>query len=165
MNKYYFIYLIWLLPIYFLFQSGYQTAVYFGLQNTYENGDSYVANVTDFDVKQIAAQTNGYVVLEFTLQDGSTIEEQLALSVQMAQVIMESEVIPIRYNQNSFNPIVIMSTFSLQQNVVKVNLAVLTFGLIVTFIVSIYASKYARRKVREGDDIFEIERVDSDSDE
>ena len=162
MNKYYFTYLTWLLPLYFLFQCGYQTAVYFGLQETYENGDSYVANVTDFDVKQIAAQTNGYVVLEFTLQDGSTIEEQLALSVQMAQVIMESEVIPIRYKADSFNPIVIMSTFGLQKNVVKVNLAVTTIGLIVTIIIALYASAYAKRKLRDGDDILEIERVDSD---
>lgn len=163
MNKYYFTYLIWLLPLYFLFQSGYQTAVYFGLQDTYANGDSYIANVTDFDVKQIAAQTNGYVVLEFTLQDGTAIKEQLALPVQMAQVIMDSEVIPIRYNAESFNPIVIMSTFDLQRNVVKVNLAVTVFGLVVTIIIALYASAYAKRKLREGDDILEIERVDAKS--
>ncbi len=162
MNKYYFIFLIWLLPLYFMFQSGYQVAVYFGLQETYNDGSSYIANVTDFDVKQIAAQTSGYVVLEFTLEDGTVIEERLSLSVQMAQVIMDSEVIPIRYQEGSFNPIVIMSTFDLQQNVIKVNLAVTLFGLIVTTIISVYATRYARRKLRDGDEVLQINRIDED---
>lgn len=163
MNKYIFIYLIWLLPLYFMFQFGYQVLTYNGLQNTYSSGDSYVAEVIDFDVKQIAAQTNGYVVLNFTINDGSTIEEQLALPVQMAQVIMESEMIPVRYMESSFNPIVIMPTFELQQNVIRVNLAVTAFGLIVTIIIAVYASRFAARRIREGEEEFEIERLDAET--
>ena len=109
MNKYNFIFLIWLLPVYFIFQSGYQVYTYFGIQTTYNEGISYVAKVTDFDVKQIAAQTNGYVVLQFTPSDGETIEQKLSLPVQFAQVIMDSEVIPIRYKVDSAKPIVIIA--------------------------------------------------------
>lgn len=162
MNKYYFIFLVWLLPLYFLFQGSYQVLVYNGLQNTYENGESYVAEVIDFDIKQIAAQTNGYVVLRFDTATDGTVEEQLALPVQMAQAIMESELIPVRYLGASFSPIVIMTTYELQRNVVRVNLAVSAFGLIVGIAVSLWGSRYARRKIRDGDDDFEIERVDSD---
>lgn len=162
MNKYYFIFLVWLLPLYFLFQGSYQVLVYNGLQNTYENGTSYVADVVDFDIKQIAAQTNGYVVLKFDTESDGTIEEQLALPVQMAQAIMESELIPVRYQAAAFRPIVIISTYELQRNVVRVNMAVSTFGLIVTLLVSLWASRFARQKIRDGDDTFEIERVDSE---
>lgn len=160
MNKYSFIFLIWLLPAYFLFQSGYQVYTYLGIVSTYNDGDSYVAKVTDFDVKQIAAQTNGYVVLEFTPSEGETIERQLSLPVQFAQVIMDSEVIPIRYKKDSAKPIVMMPVFELQKKVIRVNIAVTLIGLIATVIVSFFASRYAMRKIKDGDETLEIERVD-----
>jgi hypothetical protein len=162
MNKYYFVYLIWLLPLYFLYQFGYQGVIYYGIQETYDNGESYVAEVTDFDVKQIAAQTNGYVDLKFTTSDGSVVEQRLALPIQMARVIVESELIPIRYNTGSFNPIVMMPVYELQRNMIRVNLAVTAIGLLVTVIIGFRASRYARRKLRDGDDLFEIERVDDE---
>lgn len=160
MNKYYFIFLIWLLPAYFLFQSGYQVYTYFGIQSTYNEGESYVAKVTDFDVKQIAAQTNGYVVLQFTPADGETIEQQLSLPVQFAQVIMDSEIIPIRYKEDSAKPIVIIAVYDLQKQVVRVNIAVTLIGLIATIIVSFFANRYARKKIKTGDEKMVIERVD-----
>lgn len=160
MNKYYFIFLIWLLPVYFLFQSGYQVYTYFGIQVTYNEGESYVANVIDFDVKQIAAQTNGYVVLQFTPSSGETIEQQLSLPVQFAQVIMDSEVIPIRYKEDSAKPIVIIAIYDLQKQVVRVNIAVTLIGLVTTIIISFFASRYARRKIKTGDEKMEIERID-----
>lgn len=160
MNKYYFIFLIWLLPAYFVFQGAYQLLTYNGIQSTYAEGDSYVASVIDFDVKQIAAQTNGYVVLNFTTSEGEEIEEQLALSVQMAQVIMDSELIPIRYKADSYNPIVIMATYDLHLTVIKVNIAVMVIGLIVTLLISIWASRFALNRIRDGEEVLEIERVD-----
>lgn len=160
MNKYYFTFLVWLLPIYFIFHGGYQLLIYQGLQNTYSDGDSYVAEVIDFDVKQIAAQTNGYVVLEFTTSSDQVVNRKLGLPVQMAQVIMDSELIPVRYRADSFSPIVMLPTYELQRNVVRVNMAVSSFGLIVTILVSIWASRFALRRIREGDDSFEIEHVD-----
>jgi hypothetical protein len=163
MNKYYFIYMIWLLPAYFLFQSGYQVASYNGINSTYNNGDSYVASVVDFDVKQIAAQTNGYVVLNFSTSNGTEVEKQLALPVQMAQVIMDSELIPVRYLESSFNPIVMMPVYDLQMSVIKVNMGVTGFGLIVTLIISVYASKFARRRITDGEESLEIERVDPEN--
>jgi hypothetical protein len=165
MNKYYFIYLTWLLPLYFLFQASYQIATMQGINNTYSNGNSYMADVTDFDVKQIAAQTNGYVVLKFSTTDGEIVERKLTLPVQMAQVIMESELIPVRYLESSFNPIVMMPTFELQKKVVRVNLGVTGFGLVVTVIIAIFASRYARRRIRDGEETLVFERIDSDSKE
>lgn len=161
MNKYSYIYLIWLLPAYFLFQAGYQALVYNGLKTTYAEGESYVAEVKEFEVKQIAAQTNGYVVITFNTSDGEQIEEKLSLPVQMAQVLMESEMIPVRYSKQSFSPVVMIPVFDLQKNVISVNLAVTTFGLIVTLIVAIWASKYASKRSRSGEEKLEIERIDS----
>ena len=160
MNKYYFIFLIWLLPVYFLLQCGYQVYTYLGIQDTYDNGTSYVSHVTDFDVKQIAAQTSGYVVLKFEIEGGETIEEKLSLEVQFAQVIMDSEVIPVRYKEDSAKPIVIMPIFDLQKKVIRVNVVVTLIGLIATIIVSFFASRYALRKIKYGDEEMIIERVD-----
>lgn len=163
MNKYHFIYLIWLLPAYFLFQSGYQFATYSGIQSTFNDGESYIADVTDFDVKQIAAQTNGYVVLKFSTTDGTEVEKQLALPVQMAQVIMDSELIPIRYLESSFNPIVMMPVYELQLSVIKVNLGVTGIGLIVTFIIALFASRFAGKRIKDGEESFDIERIDPEN--
>jgi hypothetical protein len=161
MNKYYFIFLVWLLPAYFLFQGGYQVLIYYGIEETYEDGESYVAEVLEFDVKQIAAQTNGYVILRFTTQSGETVTEQLALPVQMAQVIMESEQIPIRYLADSFKPIVMLTVYDLQKSVVLVNMAVSSLGFLVTLLVGFYANRFAIRRIRDGEQTLEIERLDT----
>lgn len=161
MNKYYFIFLIWLLPAYFLFQGSYQVLTYYGIEKTYTEGESYVADVLEFDVKQIAAQTNGYVILRFTTQSGDTITEQLALPVQMAQVIMNSEQIPVRYLADSFKPIVMMTVYDLQKSVVLVNMAVSSLGLIFTLIVSGFASRFAISRLRHGEETLEIEHLDT----
>ena len=161
MNKYYFIFLVWLLPAYFLFQGGYQVLTYYGIEETYVDGESYVAEVLEFDVKQIAAQTNGYVILRFTTQSGDTVTEQLALPVQMAQVIMESEQIPIRYLADSFKPIVMLTVYDLQKSVILVNMAVSSLGFLVTLLVGFYASRFAIRRIRDGEQTLEIERLDT----
>ncbi len=163
MNKYHYIFLIWLLPLYFLLQGGYQVFSYFGIQSTYNNGDSYIASVIDFDVKQIAAQTNGYVVLNFSTENGDTVQQRLALPVQFAQVIMQSELIPVRYLESSFSPIVMMPVFELQQNVIRVNIGVTSFGLLVTIVISLFASRFALRRIREGEVVLEFERIDEKS--
>jgi len=160
MNKYYFIFLIWLLPGYFLFQGAYQVLINNGLNNTYTSGESYVAEVIDFDVKQIAAQTNGYVEIRFDTAEGERIQKRLALSVQMAQVIMQSELIPIRYLEESNSPVVLLPTFDLQRSVVKVNMAVTGFGFLVTLLVAFFASRFAFRKIRDGEERLEIENID-----
>jgi len=162
MNKYKYLYLVWLIPIYFILQFSYQGLNYRGIQSTYENGNSHIASVVDFDVKQIAAQTNGYVVIRFTDQQGETIQRQLSLPVQFAQVIMDSELIPLRYDPSSFRPIVLIPVYELQKDVLLVNIAVSLIGLIATVILSVFASKYAKRKVRDGDERVEYERIDSD---
>ncbi len=163
MNKYYFIHLFWLLPAYFLVMSLYQYSVLRGINQTYESGDSYIADVIDFDVKQIAAQTSGYVILSFDNQSGEEIEQRLSLSVQMAQVLLEYERIPIRYLPESPQNIVILPTFDLQKNVVYVNLAVTSIGFLVTLVIALFASRYANRKIRDGDDEMIIERIDNDN--
>ncbi len=156
MNKYYFIFLIWLLPAYFLFQGGYQVLTYYGIEKTYIEGESYVADVLEFDVKQIAAQTNGYVILRFKTRTGETITKQLALPVQMAQVIMKSEQIPVRYLADSFKPIVMMSVYDLQKSIILVNMAVSWIDCYAFF-----ASRYAIRRLRHGEETLEIEHLDT----
>lgn len=162
MNKFHLIYLVWLLPLYFLAMHTYQWVTLNGSERTYEEGESYVADVLDFDVKQIAAQTSGYIVLAFETNEGEEIEQRLSLTVQMAQVISDSERIPIRYLSDSPQDIVIISTYSLQRNVIRVNLAVTMIGLITGLIIAFYASRYARRRIRDGEPALRIERTDKE---
>lgn len=159
MNKYKFLYLIWLLPAYFIWQAGYQLYIYNGLIDTYQNGESHIAEVLEFDIKQIAAQTNGYVILRFTDSSNNTIEEQLSLPVQMAQVLMDSETIPVRYKEGSQKPIVIVSVYELQKDLLRVNMAVSGISLLVVLIISFFATRYANKMIREGEEKFQIEHV------
>lgn len=161
MNKYSYIHFFWLLPAYFVVQFGYQTLNYYSVQNTYAHGESYVASVVDFDVKQIAAQTNGYVVVRFTDSEGTEVQQKLSLPVQFAQVIMDSEMLPVRYLPSSFREIVIMPVYELQKKVILVNISVALLSLLATGIVAFYASRYARRKVKYGEDTIRYERVDT----
>ena len=77
--KYRFIFLVWLLPAYLLFIIIQQGLVYQGAKDTYANGVSIAADVTEFDIKQIAAQSNGYVVIKFPNPDGELVERKLSL--------------------------------------------------------------------------------------
>src|SRR5690625_7964051 len=85
MTKFHYIYLIWLLPLYFLLMGGYQLMVLRGIDYTYNTGESYVADVLEFDIKQIGAQTNGYLVLTFDMGSDGVIRERMSLPLQMAQ--------------------------------------------------------------------------------
>jgi len=159
MNKYKFLYLIWLLPAYFIWQAGYQLYIYNGLNDTYQNGESYIAEVLDFDIKQIAAQTNGYVIIRFSDSRDQVVEEKLSLPVQMAQVLMDSETIPVRYKEDSQKPIVIVSVYELQKDVLRVNMAVSGISLFVVVVISFFSTRYANRMIREGEEEIQIEHV------
>ena len=113
-----------------------------------------------FDIKQIAAQSNGYVVLEFTTPDGELVERKLSLSVQMAQRIIDTGVIPIRYLEGSFQEIVMIPTYQLQKETSLSNLAIATIGFLILLAVSVIASRFAMKRVRFGEEELVIERVD-----
>lgn len=160
MSKYRFLYAYWLVPAYLLFLVFQQGMVYKGAIDTFDNGESYLAEVTDFDIKQIAAQSNGYVDIRFEVDD-ETIERRLSLSVQMAQELMESSTIPIRYQKGAFQEIVLFPTYEIQKSTSLFNMSVAGIGLIVTFIAGIFLNRFVkRRSADEHADEFEIERID-----
>ncbi|MCP9292072.1 hypothetical protein [Gracilimonas sediminicola] len=160
MNNYRLLYFFWAVPAYLLFLVIQQGLVYQSSIDTYENGTTYLAEVTDFDIKQIAAQSNGYVDIRFETED-ELIERRLSLSVQMAQELMKTNNIPIRYQKGAFQEIVLYPTFNIQKSTSLFNMSVAFIGLVVTVISGFFVNRYVRRKVAdENDEKFEIERVD-----
>jgi len=159
-SKYHFIYLVWLLPIYFTGMSLYQIMVYQGINETFDTGESYMAEVIEFDIKQIAAQTNGYAVLRFTTMQNDVVERQLTFPVQIAQTFTDSELIPIRYKPGSFQEIIILPTVPVQKNIILFNLGISAFGFLVTLAISVWATRHANWKIRDRGEEMVIERVD-----
>lgn len=160
MNKYRLLYFYWLIPVYLLFLVVQQGMVHKGAQDTYENGETYLAEVTDFEIKQIAAQSNGYVNIRFEV-DGETIERRMTLSIQMAQELMESNMIPLRFKKDSFQEIVLYPTYEIQRSTSLFNLSVAFIGFVVTSVFGFFVNRYIRRKVSNvNEDKFEIERID-----
>lgn len=160
MNSYKFLYLIWLLPAAFTFLCLHQGMVWYGILDTYENGDSYTAEVVDYELKQIAAQTNGYIVLRFEDQQDREIRKKLSLPVEMAGQLQQIRVVPIRYQAGAFQEIVIMPTYGTQKGLVLTNLAMAIVALFITVIIAVAVHRYARKKAREGTEQLEIERID-----
>ena len=152
------LYFFWILPLYMGFITMQQITVHLGTLQTYEQGVSIAADVTDFDIKQIAAQSNGYVVINFPLPDGTQAERKLSLSIQMAQRIIDTQVIPIRYLEDGWQPIVMIPTYELQKSTSFLNAIIALIGFIITFTAAIFATNYIRRSKRENSDI-QIERV------
>lgn len=160
MNNYRLLYLYWLVPAYLLFLVVQQGMVYRSAIDTYENGETYLAEVTDFDIKQIAAQSNGYIDIRFEVE-GEVKERRLSLSIQMAQELMESSTIPIRYQEGAFQEIVLYPTFRIQKSTSLFNMSVAFIGFVVTVIFGFLVNRYIRRKVLDkNDEKFEIEMVD-----
>lgn len=161
MSKYRFLSLYWLIPSFLLFLVVQQYSVYSGAKTTYENGDVYQAQVIDFDMKQIAAQSNGFVVLEFTTESGEVIERKMTLSIQMGQKIMATSVLDISYLKDGYPEIVLHPTYALQVKTSLFNFGVALIGLIVTLIAGVYVQKFSNRKSEnEQIDDFQISRVD-----
>lgn len=158
--KYRLLYLLWLFPCYLAFLSVQQFKVYNGTIYTYENGESIAANVTDFDIKQIAAQSNGYVVLNFENPDGETIERRLSLSVQMAQGIMNTSLIPIRYKKNAYQEIVMIPTYEIQRSTSFMNMVIAIIGTSILAVICIFITRYANNRAEHGAEQLVIERVD-----
>lgn len=159
MAKHKFIYLVWLLPAYLLFLTVHQLSAYFGIGVTYDTGTSYTADVVEFDIKKIASQTNGYVVLEFDTGEGEHIRKKLSLPIEVAGMITDLSRIPVRYKQDAFMEIVMIPTYEPQKRMILSNAAMSFIGLIITFGIAWMAHRYAGQKREEGEQLI-IERVD-----
>lgn len=160
MNRYKFLYLFWLLPAAFLFLILHQGAVYMGLEDTYENGTSYTAEVVEFELKQIAAQTNGYIILKFATNEGDKVQQKLSLPVEMAGGLQEIRVVPIRYQPGAFQEIVLMPTYETQKNLVWTNALMAFVAFLITSGIALTAHKFARKKLSEKEEQIVIERID-----
>src|SRR5690606_32310378 len=104
--------LYWLLPAYLLFQSVYQIQVLRGLEKTYAEGQSYTADVVDFRLKNMQAQSNGVIELSFAKEDSSIVDQRMTLPVQMAAQLRQYGKLPVRYLEDSPQPIVIITTYN-----------------------------------------------------
>lgn len=160
MERYKYIYLTWLLPAFFAGLVLHQTMVYYSIIETYKNGSSYTAEILDFEFKQIAAQTNGYIVLKFTTKEGKEVEKQLSLPIEMAGELQQSRILPVRYQPDAFQEIVIMPTYKIQRGLTWTNIGMASVGLLITLFIAIISHRYAN-KLRSGDNReVVIERVD-----
>lgn len=160
MNRYKFLYLFWLLPAAFLFLIIHQGAVYMGLEDTYKNGNSYTAEVVEFELKQVAAQTNGYIVLRFETSNGEEVQQKLSLPIEMAGGLQEIRVVPIRYQPDTFQEIVLMPTYETQKNLVWTNALMAFVAFLITLGIALTAHKFARKKLSEKEEKIVIERID-----
>ena len=160
MNSYKFLYLVWLIPSTFVFLCLHQAMVWYGIVDTYENGSSYTAEVIDFEFKQIAAQTNGYIELRFEDQQGREIQKKLSLPVEMAGQLQQIRVVPIRYQADAFQEIVLMPTFDTHKGLVLTNIAMATVALLITIVIAVAVHRHANKKLRHGTEQLEIERID-----
>lgn len=162
MNRYKFLYFVWLLPLYLGGLLIQQINVYYGIEDTFENGNSYTAEVVDFDFRQIAAQTNGYIVVNFEDDGGNEIERKLSLPIEMAGKLQETRIIPVRYQPGASQEIVLVPAFDIQKGLVLTNMGMAFVGFLLTFFLALYAHRYAGRKLREGETEYIIERIDQD---
>ncbi len=143
---------VWLLPLYLIYQMGYQTSVLVSMKDTYDSGTDIIAEVTDFRIKHIASQTNGYVDLKFTAPDGRLVEERLSLPVQLAAPIQSSARIPIKYKASNSQDIVMTPTFRFHQNMVIVNIGVLALSVFVTLLIALWGYRVSSRKLSDPDE-------------
>ena len=160
MNRFYALLFYWIIPLYLSFLVFQQISVRQGTIDTYANGETYNAEVLDFDIKQIAAQSNGYVILKFTESNGNEIEQRLSLTVQMAQQILNTPQIPIRYLRGGYPEIVMIPTYELQKSMTLANAGFSGLGLVITFIIGIFITRFALKKAKTGKEELKIERVD-----
>lgn len=135
------VYLTWLIPAWLLFLGLYQGYVLRGIIYTQASGESLVAFVEDFDIKYIASQTNGYVVLRFQPTGEEQRTDKLSLPVQVAAKIQDLAALNIYYKSDSSVPVVMVPTFPFQRSMMIVNLAIMAVSLLITGLVAFYFTR------------------------
>ncbi len=160
MNKYRFFYFYWIIPLFLLFMAGQQFLVYQGVNHTYKNGTSYLAEVVDFERKQIVTQNSAFIDIKFEA-DGELIERRLSLSMEMVQKLIQSSNFPIRYLEGAHQEIVPYPTYTIQKSTSLFNVSVALISFIIMAGFGIPVNRFIKRKTQnESADRFEIERVD-----
>jgi len=123
--------LYWLIPIYLLFLSSYELLTYIGIQSTNKDGVSLISRVDYLKIKNMQAQSNGVIDISFTDNKGVHHTKRMTLPVQLAAQLQDLAMIPIRYKENSFMPIVFMPTYEFHYKMVLMNLAITFFSFLV----------------------------------
>lgn len=120
----------WLVPFYVTFLVIYESLTLFSILSVYQNGESLAAKVEYLKIKNMQAQSNGVMDIQFTDNSGKIITKNLTLPVQLAAQLQEMAIIPIRYQETAFIPVVFVPTFEFQKNMVMMNLGILVFSLV-----------------------------------
>tara|TARA_R110002096_G_scaffold434360_2_gene655691 strand:- start:4328 stop:4810 length:483 start_codon:yes stop_codon:yes gene_type:complete len=160
MSKYRFLSLFWIIPAYLAFISFQQGMVHFGSKITFENGDRYIVEVLDMQMKQIAAQSNGFVIFKFTTPEDDVITKKMTLTIQMAQQIMKVSEIPIRYRKGGYPEIVLEPTYDIQYATSLYNMWVAIAALISTIIAALMIQRFSNAKSKTGTEVLHLERID-----
>ncbi len=160
MSKYRFLSLFWIIPAYLAFISFQQGMVHFGSKTTLENGDRYIVEVLDMQMKQIAAQSNGFVIFKFTTPEDGVITKKMTLTIQMAQQIMKISEIPISYRKGGYPEIVLVPTYDIQYSTSLYNMWVAIAALISTIIAALMIQRFSNAKSKTGTEVLHLERID-----
>lgn len=142
---YYLWYLTWLLPAGLTVLGIQQGIVYHGIQNTVTNGAEYEAEVLEFQMKHMAAQSNGIITLKFTPDGAEPVTQKLSLPIQNAGLLMETETLTIRYLPESAQSVIIMPSLWFQEKMVLANIGVIILSILVTLAIAFMGHRYANR--------------------
>lgn len=143
MNKRSFLHLLWILPAYLLFLTAYEFYTWAGLIDTEKNGAPIAAQVEELKLKNMQAQSNGYIILVFPTPEGTRIRQKLSLPIQLAAKLQEYQVLPIHYKADSWQPIAIVPTLEFHKNMVLINVGIAGISFLITFFIAFFTSKYA----------------------
>src|SRR5699024_11926302 len=84
-----------------------------------QNGTSYTAELTDFEFKRIAAKTSSSIDIRFKDKNDSMIKKQMSIPVEMAGDIQKIRVVPIRYEPDNFEEVVLLAAYKTQKSQVR----------------------------------------------
>ena len=111
-------------------------------------------------MKQIAAQSNGFVIFKFTTPEDDVITKKMTLTIQMAQQIMKVSEIPIRYRKGGYPEIVLEPTYDIQYATSLYNMWVAIAALISTIIAALMIQRFSNAKSKTGTEVLHLERID-----
>src|SRR5699024_5453205 len=111
--------------------------------NTYKNGTSYTAELTDFEFKRIAAQTSSSIAIRFKDKNDSMIKKQMSIPVEMAGDIQKIRIVPIRYEHYNYVEVFLLHPYKTQKSLVCTNMAMAGLALIIGLGIAISSHRYA----------------------
>jgi hypothetical protein len=121
---------LWIVPVILFGLMVHQAWVVYSVTQTWNDGKAATAEIVDYEMKEMAAQTHGIMTLRIPLPDGHSIEETLSMPAMLATQVRNTEQLEVRVRPGRSQQIVVAELMRTQRRMAMINVIIAGLGAV-----------------------------------